>query len=88
MPAHELLVDATGHLRQVAGSSLLEQECEEVDLEEEVAELVEQLLVVAGERGVRDLVGLLDGVRDDRRRSLLAIPGAVAAQALRQALQL
>jgi len=88
MPAHELLVDATGHLRQVAGSSLLEQECEEVDLEEEVAQLVEQLLVVAGERGVRDLVGLLDRVRDDRRRSLLAIPGALAAQPLRQVLEI
>ena len=88
MPAHELLVDAAGHLRQVAGSSLLEQEREEVDLEQEVAELVEQLLVVAGERRVRDLVGLLDRVRDDRRRGLLAVPGALAAQPLRQALQL
>ena len=88
VPAHELRVDAAGHLRQVARASLLEQEREEVDLEEEVAELVEQLLVVAGERRVRDLVGLLDRVRDDRRRGLLAVPGAVAAQALRQALQL
>src|SRR5439155_2327234 len=77
-----------GHLRQVARSSLLEQEREEVDLEEQVAELVEQLRVVAGERGIRDLVRLLDRVRDDGRRRLLPIPGAVAAQPLRQPLQL
>ena len=84
MAPHELLVHAAGHLREVACPSLLQQEREEVDLEEQVAELVEELLVVAGERGVRDLVRLLDRVRDDRRRGLLAIPGALAAQALRQ----
>ena len=88
VPAHELRVHAAGHLREVAGATLLEQQREEVDLEEQVAELVEQLLVVAGERRVRDLVGLLDGVRDDRLRRLLAIPGALAAQPLRQRLQL
>ena len=38
--------------------------------------------------GVRDLVRLLDRVRDDRPRGLLAVPGAVAAQAPRQLLQL
>ena len=43
-----------------------EQQREEVDLEEQVAELVEQLRVVIGERRVGDLVGLLDRVRDDR----------------------
>ena len=88
MPAHELLVHAARDLREVAGAALLEQEREEVDLEEQVAELVEQLLVVAGERRVGDLVRLLDGVRDDRARGLLAIPRALAAQPLRQRLQL
>ena len=88
MSPHELLVHAACHLRQVAGPSLLEQQREEVDLEEQVAELVEQLLVVAGERGVRDLVRLLDRVRDDRRRGLLPIPRALAAQPLGQLLQL
>ena len=34
-----------------------------------------------GERGVGDLVGLLDRVRDDRASRLLAIPGALAPQA-------
>ena len=58
------------------------------DLEQQVAELVEQLLVAPGQRGVRDLVGLLGGVRDDRRRGLLAVPRAVAPEALGQRLQL
>ena len=43
---------------------------------------------MAGKRGVSDFVGLLDGVRDDRRRRLLAIPGAIAAQPLGQPLEL
>ena len=49
--------------------------------------LVEQLRVVAGHGRVGDLVGLLDGVRDDRPRRLLAVPGTVAPKALRQTLQ-
>jgi len=52
-----------------------------VDLEEHVAELVEQLGVVARLGGGRQLVGLLDRVRDDRALVLLAIPGALHAQA-------
>ena len=53
---------------------------EEVHLEEHVAELVEQLGVVAGLGRVGQLVGLLDGVRDDRALVLLAVPRAFAAQ--------
>jgi hypothetical protein len=78
---------ARGRL-QVALPPLLEEQREEVDLEEQVAELVEQLLVVAGERRVRDLVRLFDRVRDDRPLGLLAVPRAVAAQALGERLQL
>jgi hypothetical protein len=88
VPAHELRVNAARDLRQVAGAALLEQQREEVDLEEQVAELVEQLRVVGRERGVGDLVGLLDRVRDDRLRGLLAIPRAVTAQPRRQRLKL
>jgi hypothetical protein len=88
MSADKLRLHAAGDLRQVSGTPLLEQEREEVDLEEQIAELVEQLLVVAGERSVRNLVRLLDGVRDDRALVLLAIPRAFAAQALRERLQL
>ena len=72
---------------EVALPALGQQKGEEVDLEEQVAELVEQLLVCARERGVRDLVGLLDRVRHDRRRGLLAVPGTVAPKALCQTLQ-
>ena len=57
-------------------------------MEEQVAELVDELRVVLGERGIRDLVRLLDRVRDDRLRGLLAIPGTVAAQPLGQLLEL
>jgi hypothetical protein len=52
-----------------------------VDLEEHVAELVEQLGVVAGMRRGGELIGLLDRVRDDRALVLLAIPRALLAQA-------
>jgi hypothetical protein len=83
----ELVVDPRRDRREVAGPPLLEQEREEVRLEEEIAELVLELRVVAGERCVGDLVGLFDGVRDDRARRLLAVPGTVAAQALGQLLK-
>jgi len=57
-------------------------------LEQQVAELVQQLLVAARQRSLRNLVCLLDRVRDDRLRRLFAVPRAVAAQALGQRLQL
>ena len=86
--ADELRVHGPGDRFEVALALLLEQQREEVGLEEQVAELVEELGGVAGVGGVGDLVGLLDRVRHDRPGRLLAIPGAVAAQALRQLLQL
>ena len=70
-------------LREVAGPALLEQQRQEVDLEQDVAELVEQLGVVAALRGVGQLVGLLDRVRDDRALVLLAVPRALDAQPAR-----
>ena len=82
--ADELLVDVVGHLREVAGAALLEQQREEVDLEQDVAELVEELGVVARVGRVGELVGLLDRVRDDRALVLLAVPGALPAQPPRQ----
>ena len=88
MPADELRVDRPGHLLEVASPVLLKQQREEEDLEEQVAELVDELLVAPAQRGVGDLVGLLDGVRDDRRRRLLAIPRAVAAEPFGQRLEL
>ena len=88
VPAHELRVDAARDGLEVAVALLRQEQREEVDLEEQVAQLVEQLRVVVRERRVGDLVGLLDGVRHDRARRLLPVPGALAAQLLRQQLQL
>ena len=88
MPADELRVHRARDLLEIALAALLEEQREEVDLEEQVAELVQQLGGVARQRRVGDLVGLLDRVRDDRLRRLLPVPGAVAAQTLRQFLEL
>src|SRR5262245_8736371 len=87
MPADELRVDRARDGLEVAVALLLEEKREEVDLEEQVAELVEELRGVVGVRGVGDLVRLLDRVRHDRARRLLAVPGAVAAQAPGQLLE-
>jgi hypothetical protein len=78
--ADQLRGQLLGDLRERAGVPLLEQQREEDDLEEHVAELVTQLLVVAALGGVGELVGLLDRVRDDRALVLLAIPGALPPQ--------
>ena len=88
MPPHELLVDPARHVLEIAGAALLEQQREEVRLEQEIAELVDELRVVARHGGLRDLVRLLDRVRDDRPRGLLAIPGALAPKRLGQRLEL
>ena len=85
--ADELRVDRPGDRLEVAVPLLLEQQGEEIRLEEQVAELVEQLRRIAGVRGVGDLVRLLDRVRHDRPRRLLPVPGAVAAEPPRQLLQ-
>jgi hypothetical protein len=77
----QLLAAVLGDLRQRARAALLEQQRQEVDLEEDVAELVEQLGVVARVGRGGQLVGLLDRVRDDRPLVLLAVPGALLAQA-------
>ena len=82
--ADQLLAAVLGDLAEVARAALLEQQRQEVDLEEDVAELVEQLGVVAALGGVGELVGLLDRVRDDRALVLLAVPRALDPQPARQ----
>ena len=69
-----------GHLGQRPVPALLQQQRQEVHLEEHVAELVEQLRVVAVVRGLRQLVRLAHRVRDDRTLVLLAVPRALAPQ--------
>ena len=56
--ADQLLRAVIGDRGEIARAALLEQQREEVNLEQQVAELVEQLCVVAGVRGVGELVGL------------------------------
>ena len=81
MTADQLLGDPVRDLGQRALAALLEQQREEDDLEQHVAELVAQGRVVAARRGVGELVGLLDGVGDDRALVLLAVPRTLPAQA-------
>ena len=84
----ELRVHRARNGLEVALALLLEEQGEEVRLKEQVAQLVEELDRIARVRRVRDLVGLLDGVRDDRAGRLFPIPGAVPAQAPGQLLEL
>src|SRR5207253_1148606 len=88
MPPDELGSHAPNDLFEVSTGLFLEQERQENALEEQVAELVDELRVVPGEGRVRHLVGLLDGVRDDRAHRLLAVPRALTAQALGELLEL
>ena len=83
VPADQLLAAVLGDVGQRAGAALLQQQRQEVHLEEDVAELVEQLRVVPGVGGRRQLVRLLDRVRDDRALVLLAVPRALAPQPAR-----
>ena len=87
MAPDQLGAAVLGHRGKAPRATLLEQQGEEVDLEEHVAELVEQLGVVAGVRCVGELVGLLDGVRDDRALVLLTVPRALLAEATRDLVQ-
>ena len=81
MPADELLVSPSRDLLEIARAVLLQKQRQEVHLEQEVAELVRELRVVSRVSGVCDLVRLLDCVGNDRPRGLLAVPGAVPAEA-------
>ena len=85
--ADQLLGAVLGDRRQVAGAALLEQQREEVDLEEHVAELVEQLRVVAARGRRRRARRPPRRVRHDRALVLLAVPGALAAQPARELVQ-
>ena len=78
--ADQLRGHLLGDLAEVAGAALLEQQRQEEHLEQDVAELVAKLGVVAAARGVGQLVGLLDRVGDDRALVLLAVPRALAPQ--------
>src|SRR5207248_2184735 len=88
MTSHKLRVHIPCHGFEISLVFFLERQRQENDLEEQIAELVEQLRVVLGQRCIRDFIRLLDRVRHDRARGLLAVPRAIAAQPLGQLLQL
>src|SRR6185295_10490711 len=84
VPPDELRVDVPGDLREIPLALLRKEQGQDVNLEEEIAELVEELRRVARESGVGHLVRLFDRVRHDRPHGLLPVPGTVAPQALGQ----
>ena len=88
MAPYELRLDLPRGRGQVSLARLLEQERQEEHLEQEIAQLVEQLHGLPCQRGVGHLVGLLDGVGHDRARGLRPVPRALAAQALGQSLEI
>src|SRR3954447_24636547 len=85
--ANQLLAAVLGHRGKVALVPLLEQQRQEVDLEQDVAQLVEHLHVVARVGGVGQLIRLLNRVRHDRALVLLAVPRALAPQPARDLVQ-
>jgi hypothetical protein len=81
VPADQLVVDARGHVGDREAPLLLGDRGVELDLVEQVAELLDEVLVggrvVGIERldGVDDLVGLLEQVGDEALMGLLDVPG-------------
>lgn len=80
MAPDQLLDRAARDGAEVALAALLEQEREEVDLEQDVAQLVLEFRGIARMSGIGELVRLLDGVRDDAALVLLTIPWAVSPE--------
>src|SRR5215831_15173894 len=79
MTAHELFAEALDDVGKVEGPLLLRHAGMEDDLEQEIAQFVAQVIEIAARNGVGDLVRLLDGVRRDRFKGLLQVPGATSA---------
>ena len=75
-----LLRDPAGHVVEGELAGLLRDHGVEVDLEQQVAELLAQVLAVAGVDRLERLGRLLLEVARQRPVGLLALPGAVAAQ--------
>src|SRR5262249_16937566 len=88
MPPDELGVHRACDGLEIALALLLEQQRQEVHLEEQIAELVEELSRLLGRCRVGDLVRLVGRVRDDRPRGLLSVPRAIASEPARQLLEL
>ena len=88
MAANKLAVDVLSDIGKVSGPTLIEEQCQEEALKQEVAQLVSQLDIVLVHRCVRHFVCLFDRVRHDGLNRLLAIPRTVGAEPLGERLQL
>ena len=80
MAVDEFVAQSVHDLRVVERSGLGAQLRVEDDVQHQVAQLLADALHVAVEDGVRQLVGLLDGVLAQRFEGLLAIPRALLPQ--------
>ena len=82
--AVHLLGDAAGDVVEGEGAGLLGDHGVEVDLQQQVAELLAQVVpvtgLVAGVDRLEGLVGLLEQVASQRAVGLLALPRALGAQ--------
>jgi len=87
MTSDQLLGGVMRHPSEASGAPLLKQQCQEVDLEEDITELIQQLDVVTTVGCIRQLIGLFDRVRDDRTLVLLTIPRTIAPEASRYRVQ-
>ena len=81
MTADELLRDAARHAVDVERPGLRGDLRVEERLQQQVAQFFAKMRHVAGARGLRDLIGLLDQVRNERFMSLLRVPRASTGRA-------
>ena len=76
--ADHLVGDRSRDVGEVEGAGLAAHLRVEDDLEQQVAELVDESRHVAAADGVEHLIGFLDGVGSDGLEGLLAVPRASA----------
>ncbi len=78
MSAHELVVDRGRDGVEIEPAALFGHAGVKDDLEQQIAQLIPNLLRLAGLDGVRNFVGLLDRVGRDRLEGLLDVPRTAA----------
>src|SRR5262245_2838774 len=79
MASHELFGETLDDVAKLEGPLLLRHAGMEDHLEEEVTQFIAQVVEIAPRNGVGHLVSLLDGVRRDRVKGLLQVPGTAGA---------
>ena len=74
MTADQFFRDVPRHLVKVEGAAFLGQLAVEDNLQEQIAEFVEHLVVVARFDGIHQFIDFLDGVESQRFMVLFAVP--------------